>query len=636
MSLSCLNDIITKNLAINIDLTNINSWDFNSGLTVYSLSKWSEAKSDNINLLDYGLTAFDIGKTDKMWDSKIIYPTDLKLSLTPIKYNTIQNPNQWEYSGVTVTNNILSISGISDNNFGNYFELNGGYLNGFFKLHDYNYELLPNRYNKGITIETLLYLYPESYGIFYYMGTRSEDKYNPNFSGETITGGSLNNIQVSGVVTSEDDYLEAISETQTIKNAFGAYEDRLKTSYINESQVKNISNNVISFEITTNNKLAYKYINENGQLIYNESNNQITNTGWTVISITFKPNRIFDDVTILDCYKQRIGDLKFYVNGRLFWLIKEFPEFYFHKMYNDREKQIGVPYNINWGGGSFGLENSYHYNKQTYQIYSGNNSTYINQNFIVESNPDPSQCDPYSGGTQLNGFLLQSNNTGFTYNDICDPTITYPLTVMQITYTGGTSANTYFIKFNNPINVISNREYDVSLDIYNNEIFKQYDHNNNRVISKIYLTAYGTEEINIINEKTYDYPIKTVENGSSVTGDNKWLNINTKLSIKENTGKQTIYLGVVIETTNTLNLNKTLYIKDFTYNVMDVLSQDSNKENLFIEQNFNSSFIGKIQKLRIYDVALNSQEILHNALIENNNNINLNLNITKGGRVIYR
>ena len=48
--------------------------------------------------------------------------------------------------------------------------LNGGYLQGFFKLNGYNYTLFPERCNNGITIETLVYLYTGSSWHFLYDG----------------------------------------------------------------------------------------------------------------------------------------------------------------------------------------------------------------------------------------------------------------------------------------------------------------------------------------------------------------------------------------------------------------------------------------------------------------------------------
>jgi len=187
MNLECLNDIITSNLAINIDLTDLNSWDLNTGLTSFSLTKWNDAVSDNINLYDFGLTGFDNGRIDTMWEGITLTSQDTLFSMYKIGYNNIWNPTTGETSGITIQTEYLPISAVTTGTSGNYFDLNGGYLQGFFKLEDFNYELLPTRYGKGITIETLLYLDSDSQGIFYMMGARSEDKYNPYFSGETIT-----------------------------------------------------------------------------------------------------------------------------------------------------------------------------------------------------------------------------------------------------------------------------------------------------------------------------------------------------------------------------------------------------------------------------------------------------------------
>jgi hypothetical protein len=78
-----------------------------------------------------------------------------------------------------------------------------------------------------------------------------------------------------------------------------------------------------------------------------------------------------------------------------------------------------------------------------------------------------------------------------------------------------------------------------------------------------------------------------------------------------------------------------IYVNDFTYTGADILAQDPRKNNLLIEQNFDNSFIGGIQKLRVYNNALTSPEVLHNALIEAKSNPNLNLPVSKGGRIIY-
>ena len=108
MNLECLNDIITDNLAIHIDLTNIKSWiDWNTGLTAFSLTKWAGAISDNINLIDFGLTGFDNGRTDIIWSGFTLTPNDTLFSMHRVGYNEVQNPTTGQTSGITVTTEYL-------------------------------------------------------------------------------------------------------------------------------------------------------------------------------------------------------------------------------------------------------------------------------------------------------------------------------------------------------------------------------------------------------------------------------------------------------------------------------------------------------------------------------------------------
>ena len=685
MNLECLNDIITSNLAIHIDLTDLNSWDLNTGLTSFSLTKWSGAVTDEINLIDIGLTSFDNGRTNIMWSGITLTPQDNLFSMYRVGYNDILNPTTGETSGVTVTTEYLPISAITTGSSGNYFDLNGGYLQGFFKLEGFNYELLPARYNEGITIENLIYLYPDSQGIFYMMGARAEDKYNPYFSGETITGSTL-----TGVTTSYDNFLDALEPYDALRPAFRFPEsDMYETKYGEAPPLDNIDNNVIAFELTQDKKLGYKYVNADGIVITNTSPTPINpTTGWTIVGTVFVPNEVLDP-ELIDCADQRLGKLTFYVNGRAVWTIKDFPEFYFHGFDNDKEKQLGVPYSMSWGGGSFGLAESWHYDYQTYILYYGQNTTYINSNFNVEADPIPTDCyTPPTGGTYLAGLSLSADSTTFKYSDACDSDIQHPLTVMRIEYTGttaattGTSANTYFIKFNQPISVLSNRDYVVNLSAYVDGMFDSDASNS------ITILPYSDDvDINIMGETEYQFPLtnahfleivaeglhpypdrqeyewivdKIIYYGESglpvpnqpalygsdalefavseyyVTGQEKWLSLNNTFRTPDNTGQNFVTLGLLIKSTKELITGGTIYIDDFVYTAADILVQDERKFDLTIEQNFDSSFIGGIQKLRVYDKALTSAEILHNALIEAKTDLTKNILVSKGGRIIYR
>ncbi len=54
----------------------------------------------------------------------------------------------------------------------------------------------------------------------------------------------------------------------------------------------------------------------------------------------------------------RLGSLKIYINGRLFFVINGFEEVIPRALHTEKEKQIGAPFNISWGGGTQGLRES--------------------------------------------------------------------------------------------------------------------------------------------------------------------------------------------------------------------------------------------------------------------------------------
>jgi hypothetical protein len=699
MNLECLNGIITDNLAIQIDLTQLKSWDLNTGFTSISLTKWAGAVSDNINLMDFGLTEFDNGRTNLMWSGITLTPADTLFHMYRIGYNQVTNPSTGNTSGYTATtvHTGYGISGVTTGTTGNYFKLHGGYLQGFFKLDGYNFELLPPRYNSGITIETLVYLESGSSGIFYMMGARAEDKYNKYFSGETITGlttvttGRTQTIKqtFTGVTTSLDNYLNSFEKLEVLNKGFRDETLIYRTEYLQPAASANTTNNVIAFELTDDKHIAYKYIDANGDIVKNTSVARVTSTGFTMIDIVFTPNETIDDPDIFLCAPQRLGKMIFYINGRAIWIIHDFPEFYFKPFNTDKEKQIGEPYSISWGGGSFGLKHSWHYDYQTYILYGGQDTNYIKNNFFVEPDPIATDCyTPPTGNTYLSGLTLSADTTSFKVIDKCTGG-DIPVTVMRVEYTGttGTSAHTYFIKYNHPITVLSNREYEINLAMFNSGFFKQLNSSGNTINNRVSIVVYGDVDVNIHQESQYVLPLtetyiakllglglhpfpdrqeyEYMLNGimyfgvsglpvglqylllhglsisgvpveSFLTGEDVWLPLNTKFSTKDNTGKSHVTIGLLIESDESFNPNKPLFFSDFTYRGADILVQDHRKDDLLIQQNFDSSFIGGIQKLRIYNNALTSPEVLHNAIVEAKANPSLNMIVDKGGRIIHR
>jgi hypothetical protein len=59
--------------------------------------------------------------------------------------------------------------------------------------------------------------------------------------------------------------------------------------------------------------------------------------------------------TWIDETKFRMGRLKIYINGRIFYVIEKFEEVIPRGLDTDKEKQVAVPFNMSWGGGTQGL-----------------------------------------------------------------------------------------------------------------------------------------------------------------------------------------------------------------------------------------------------------------------------------------
>lgn len=642
--LSCLNTIITDNLAVHIDLTNINSWNLNSGFTSVSLTKWNKAISDNIFLYDFGLTGFDNGRVKKMYDTLTILPTDTKLTLYRVGYNTATGGTFYNGYGIT------GVTGASATT-GNYFNVNGGYLQGFFKLKKYKYELLPPRYGSGITVETILRLTPQSFndGYFLFMGARAEDKYIPSFSGESIqftatttadTANSFslpsvrvtNTLEFSGVTTSEDHFLNQYVD-QDILLAGSNTPDLFVTRPVANYDLGR-SGNTIGWFLSTDRRIGYTRINASGITESNVSDRQIPGTGWTIIDIVFKPYEIITDRATLDCAPSRTGDFTVYVNGRRFWKIENFDEYYFKGFKTQREKQLGVPYNISWGGGTFGLKHSFHYDLHQYNLLNKMSKTAIATGFTFTTNPfwnDPI-CPVPPLDHNITATTITGDSTTFHLVDPCG-TGTTATTVLKVfnkshvvisgSSTGitATTLNQYNLQYGPTLHLLSNRDYIFTVKVFEQDIFQPYH------TGTIGLFFSGETEITTVESTPFN--VLEIQNGFT------WNTIQYKIRTKENSGLTKVKVGIYILSDTTLAPDFVLYFDDFNYRGADVLNIDHVKDNELIQQLYDKSFVGGIQKLRIYDVAFNSQQVLHNALIEARN-LNYGFLISEGGRIIYK
>lgn len=155
---------------------------------------------------DIGLTGIDNGLVTGMTGQTIYFTNGL---FGPgLKFNRNFYDRRFKMFQVTANTNSPNVrfSGFSgsvayevvskyDNYIGYYHELYGGFYQGFYKLHGYDYSIFPERMNKGWTVEmilkprlfneytpsagqtTLNEIYPNNKNIFFYLGTRAENKF---------------------------------------------------------------------------------------------------------------------------------------------------------------------------------------------------------------------------------------------------------------------------------------------------------------------------------------------------------------------------------------------------------------------------------------------------------------------------
>jgi hypothetical protein len=157
-------------------------------------------------ICDIGLTGTDNGLVTCMSGESIQYTMGLLSNSEKFdRYKFDRRFKMFQTTGYTWTPN-HRFSGLTDgidyemvtqiaDKIGIYNELYGGFYQGFYKLFGYDYEVLPTRYPKGWSVEltlkprfeneyvpqpghtTLNQYYPDNAGIFFYMGTRAENKY---------------------------------------------------------------------------------------------------------------------------------------------------------------------------------------------------------------------------------------------------------------------------------------------------------------------------------------------------------------------------------------------------------------------------------------------------------------------------
>lgn len=528
-------------LPIYIDINNtgstpIRTISYNDGLsgaTSISLNTYNPNNEDLScytfsGLCDAGLTGIDIGKFSSLTGQTLFYTKgvnddfkfspnhfDARFKLTPVSGYT---SNYTRFSGITAQTlyNIVSRTGTTE---GQYYELYGGYLQGFYKLYGYDYEVFPERPNKGWSAEFLIrprlvdfyepsngqiYLnniYPNNSNTFFFLGTRSENKFYHYPQGYTtaftnpVTSVLENCPGTCGCYSPGSDNSNCVdlypTSSITINYSDGSLNTVPKTRNVERTNPEeDVYSNALSVRLKgdmLNPKMCVKFIQLTGNCVttgscstlgvgyqsgytiteicsesgiydscYSPEDGGISSQArWVLIDIVFDRYQTFTGCDVLnngglgsiremkytastynntlsllsppethtgntypskveiiklndkwlDQKNDRLGDLKLYVNGRLFLKIENFEEIIPRELSTTKEKQIGVPFNISVGGGSFGLRESL-----TFSSCSGLTSGYTQDPEVM--------CENTLSGTSLSGLstpILIEQNFGGTF-----------------------------------------------------------------------------------------------------------------------------------------------------------------------------------------------------------------------------
>lgn len=439
-------DIINDRLVLWIDINN--SASTTNGEYLKSIVEWDKnfIKPDTgFTIYNIGLTGIDNGLVDDLSGFTINYSSaDTKVILLPVSSYTISESGstegRFQYPYQFLENN--TISGYCGNicDLGNLICLDGGFYQGVLKLDfskpsplitgvtnscgkeeekiitnykdERKYEIFPTELNNGWSIETWLKIknqnciedfsgltlndyYENNKGFFFYIGTRAENKFKTEFSGQTgyktHNGLDLNPLSA---ITYNDGWDFLNNRIPGIGGSSCLCCNNTTNQIINNDYCDELSENVLGFRITPDYRIGYRKITVTGEC----QNNQFTITGSTIEEKYSEPYSILTGDTwlhIVITYNNtgnivrnlEAGTLKFYVNGLNIFTVDDFINLKLRELNEYSEKQEGVPYNISWGGGSQGLSET--------QTFGGVNPN--NLNLTIENN---------FAGT-FNGYLSQ-------------------------------------------------------------------------------------------------------------------------------------------------------------------------------------------------------------------------------------
>ena len=184
-------EVIGSNCNLNENLiADFSSFRIEDGI-FYSTAEWSNAVNNGILLEDIGFTGIDNGLIH--FEKDKISNMDFLKILTESKYEINSGDTMLFMTPITGNSQNFSYPMFFNETEedGKYISFKGGFYQGFYKIFGFDYEVLPNgpdfewnlqfkirpRTDYEVEVDTLNYIHPENKGIFFYIGTRAENKF---------------------------------------------------------------------------------------------------------------------------------------------------------------------------------------------------------------------------------------------------------------------------------------------------------------------------------------------------------------------------------------------------------------------------------------------------------------------------
>ena len=223
-------------------------------------------------------------------------------------------------------------------------------------------------------------------GFFFYIGTRAENKFKNVFSGESglYTCDGVIPLSPEGEkpkISNDGQDWFSISDYNFNDSCCRVCPEKVVSATTATTYCDELSENALGFRITPEGKIGYRKMTVSGYEYWCDDtndnngnnkglNNNCTTSKFYITGTTMEES--YSDIPIIlsgdnwthivVTYNQNsfkhgfpAGTLKFWVNGRVVYRVENFIGLQLRALNEKSSKQLGVPYNISWGGGTQGL-----------------------------------------------------------------------------------------------------------------------------------------------------------------------------------------------------------------------------------------------------------------------------------------